>query len=186
MPVKFQFMNQRHQVWLLCHQTYDSVYKCEETVFGREGLSTQQHAVLMAIKYIEGPVTVTELAHWLDRNQNGISALIYRMEKNGLIRRKRDLPDRRSARIVMTGKGRNIFERATVSGWNLVQEVLSGLSDEELITLNGMLERMREKAFYYLNPGKSLEEIKTDETKNMVGFMKRVARHTSDSTPATG
>jgi hypothetical protein len=53
-PVKFQFIDQRLQTWLLCHQTYDSVYKCEEAVFSKEGLSTQKHAVLMALKYIEG------------------------------------------------------------------------------------------------------------------------------------
>jgi len=186
MPVKFQFMNQRLQTWILCHQTYNSVYKCEETVFAREGLSTQQHAVLMAIKYIKGPVTISELAHWLERNQNGISALVYRMEKDGLILRTRDLPDRRSVRLVMSEKGKNILEQSTISGWNLVQEILSGLSNEELITLNGMLERMREKAFGYLNPDKSIEEIKTDEARNMTSFMKRMSKYTSGTAPAAG
>lgn len=176
MPVKFQFMNQRLQTWLLCHQTYNSVYRCEETVFAREGLSTQQHAVLMAIQYMQGPVTITGLAHWLDRNQNGISALVYRMEKDGFVRREKDLPDRRSARLVMTEKGKNIFEQATMSGWNLIQEILSSLSDEDLLTLNGILERMREKAFKYLNPDKSLEKIET--AKAEVRDMPRYLSHT--------
>ena len=107
------------------------------------------------------------------------------MEKDGLVGRKKDLPDRRSARLVITEKGNNIMERATVSGWELVQEILSGLSDEELITLNSMLERMRGKAFSYLNPDKSMEEIKTDEAKNMAGFMKRLSKYASGSFPAT-
>ena len=180
MPVKFQFMDQKLQTWLLCHQTYDSVYRCEEVVFAREGLSTQQHAVLMAIKYIEGPVTVSELAHWLERNQNGISTLVDRMDKDGLVSRKRDLPDRRSVRLVMTKKGKDILERATMSGWELIQEILSDLSDEDLRTLNGTLERMREKALGYLNPDKSLEEIKTDEVKNMPRFLARMKRRSPD------
>ena len=176
MPVKFQFMDQRLQTWLLCHQTHDAVYKCEEAVFAREGLSTQQHSVLMAIKYIEGPVTISELAHWLERNQNGISTLVERMVKDGLISRKRDLPDRRSVRLVMTKKGKDLLERSTMSGWELVQEILSCLSDQELRTMNDMMERMREKAFGYLNPDKSLEEIKTDDTKNMSGFLARMKK----------
>ena len=180
MPVKFQFMDQRLQTWLLCHQTYDSVYRCEEAVFAREGLSTQQHAVLMAIKYIKGPVTVSELAHWLERNQNGISTLVDRMVKDGLVIRKRELPDRRSVRLVMTKKGKDILEQATMSGWELVQEILSCLSDEDMRTLNSTLERMREKALGYLNPDKSLEEIKTDEVKNMPRFLARMKRRSPD------
>jgi len=39
MPVKFQFTDQRLQTWLLCHQTYDSVFKCEEAVFSKLGLT---------------------------------------------------------------------------------------------------------------------------------------------------
>jgi hypothetical protein len=67
-----------------------------------------------------------------------------------------------------------------MSGWQLVQEILSCLSDEDLRTLNGMLEKMREKAFGYLNPDKSLEEVKTDETKNMSGFMARMKKRSSE------
>lgn len=174
MPVQFDFMDQRLQTWLMCHQTYDSVFKCEESVFSKFGLSTQKHAVMMALKYIEGPVTVTELANWLDRNQNGISALVERMVKDGLITRKRDLTDRRAARLVMTKKGRDLMEQATISGWKLVQDVLSGLSDEDLRALNNILGKMRSNAFEYLNPGKVMDTVKTDEAKNMPRFLARV------------
>ena len=161
MPVKFQFTNQRLTTWILCRQTYNLVFKCEDTVFAKAGLTTQKHAVLAAVNYIDDPVTVTEVAHWLDRNPNGISTLVDRMEKDGLVERARDLRDRRSVRLVMTRKGKDIFEQATISGWELVQEILSGLSDEDIRTLNSLFERMREKAFEYLNPGKVMEEIKT-------------------------
>ena len=161
MPVKFQFTNQRLMTWLLCRQTYNLVFKCEDAVFAEAGLTTQKHAVLAAVNYIDDPVTVTEVARWLDRNPNGISTLVDRMEKDGLVKRARDLRDRRSVRLVMTRKGKDIFEQATISGWELVQEILSYLSDEDIMTLNSLLERMREKAFEYLNPGEVMEEIKT-------------------------
>ena len=117
MPVKFQFTDQRLKTWLLCHQTYDSVFKCEEAVFAKEGLTTQQHAVLIAIKYIDDPVTVSEVAHWLDRNPNGISMLVDRMVRDGLVKRTRGLRDRRAVRLSMTNKGKEILEQATMSGW---------------------------------------------------------------------
>jgi len=161
MPVKFQFTNQRLLTWLLCHQCYNLMFKCEDAVFAKAGLTTQKHAVLAAVNYIDDPVTVTEVAHWLDRNPNGISTLVDRMEKDGLVKRARDLRDRRSVRLVMTRKGKDIFEQATISGWELAQEILSCLSDEDIRTLNSLFERMREKAFEYLNPGEVMEEIKT-------------------------
>jgi len=59
MPVKFGFESSFLRVWLLLHQTYNMVLKCEDQVFGKHGLSTEQHAVLLAIKYIDDPVTPT-------------------------------------------------------------------------------------------------------------------------------
>ena len=64
MPVKFGFENLLMRVWLLLHQTYNMVVKCEDQVFGKHGLSTEQHAVLLAIKYIDDPVMPTDVAQW--------------------------------------------------------------------------------------------------------------------------
>jgi len=98
-----------------------------------------------------------------------------------LVKRSRDLRDRRSVRLAMTKKGKDIFERATMSGWDLVQEILSSISDDDLHALNGILDGMREKAFRYLNPDKSLEEVKTDESKNMPRFLARMKRRSLDN-----
>ncbi len=185
MPVKFGFENPSMRAWLLLHQTYNMVLKCEDQVFGKHGLTTEQHAVLLAIKYIDDPVTPTDVARWLDRNSNSISLIVERMVKTGLVRRVRDLRDRRSVRLVITSNGKEILDRATVAGWELVQEVLSRLSEEEMHTLIRLLETVREKSFEYLNPEGVMEEIKTNDTKNMARFMKRVARYGSGSAFAT-
>ena len=161
MPVKFQFADQRHRTWILCHQAHNSVSRCDDAVFSKLGLSSQKHAVLMAISFIHGPPTVSAVAHWLDRNPNGISMLVDRMVKDGLVQRISDLPDRRAVRLVITRKGKDIFNQATVLGWELIQDILSCLSDEDMRTLSNLLDRMRGKAFEYLNPGKELEEVKT-------------------------
>jgi diphthamide synthase (EF-2-diphthine--ammonia ligase) len=107
------------------------------------------------------------------------------MVKAGLIRRIRDLRDRRSVRLVITSNGKDILDRATVAGWELVQEVLSRLSEEEMRTLTRLLETVREKSFEYLNPGQAMEEIRRNESSNMARFMKRVARYGSSSAFAT-
>lgn len=78
MPVKFGFKNPFMMTWLLLHQTYNSILKCEDRVFSKHGITTEQHSVLIAIKYIKPPVTPTEVARWLDRNTNSVSLIVDR------------------------------------------------------------------------------------------------------------
>jgi hypothetical protein len=60
MPVKFVFENPLFMAWMLIRQTYNTVLKCEDLVFSKTGLTTQQHAVLIAIKYINTPAKPTD------------------------------------------------------------------------------------------------------------------------------
>lgn len=177
MPVKFAFNESRLLAWLLCHQCHNLVSRCEEVVFAKTGITPEQHAVLMAIKYINDPVKPTDVARWLDRNPNSISLMIERMEKRGLVRRTRGLPDRRSVRLVMTKKGERILDRATVPGWKLIQEILSDFSEGELQTLVRLLEKIREKAFHYLQPGDVMEEIRVNEEQNMARFLSKITKY---------
>ena len=76
----------------------------------------------------------------------------------GLVTRARDLRDRRSLRLVMTKKGKELFEQAVIPAWELVQHTMSCLSEEELQTLcslrNEVLEWTKKilylKISYYL------------------------------------
>jgi hypothetical protein len=70
----------------------------------------------------------------------------------------------------MTKKGKDLMERSTVSGGNLFRIYFPVFPMKDLRVLNGMLEKMREKAIVYLNPGKSLEAVETDDVENMPVF----------------
>jgi len=62
-----------------------------------------------------------------------------------------------------------------VPGWELVQELLSCLSEEDMQTFNNLMEKVREKAFQYLYPGEVMEEITTpNEAENMARFLARM------------
>jgi len=163
-------------VWLLCHQCHNLVIRCEEVLFSNNGVTPEQHAVLMAIKYINDPVKPTDVARWIDRRPNNISLITERMEKAGLINRIRDLPDRRSIRLVMTKKGEKILRQATISRWNLVRNILSDFSPDELQLLSGLMERVRERAFHYLQPSDTIEEVKLNENEeqNIALFLSRI------------
>ncbi|MFC2068302.1 MarR family winged helix-turn-helix transcriptional regulator [Chloroflexota bacterium] len=159
MPVKFTFNEPRLMAWLLCHQCYNLVSRCEEVTFANTQITPEQHAVLLAIKNNNGPVGPTSIAKWLDRSPNSISLMIQRMEKRGLVNQARDLPDLRSVRLVITKKGDKILEQATSRRWNLIQEILSDVSQDDLQTLIRLMELIRGKAFHYLKPKGVMENV---------------------------
>jgi len=109
MPPKFGFDNSFARVWLPLHQTYNLVVKCEDEMFGKYGLIAAYRAS----------------RHQIHRQcGNSISLIVERMVKGSLVRRIRDLRDRRSVCLVITSNGKDILDRATVAGWELVQEIL--------------------------------------------------------------
>ena len=167
MPVKFELENPYRRAWILLRQTYTLVLKCEDRTFSEYKLTTEQYSVLMVIKHVEDPVKVTDVARWLDRSVNSVSMIIDRMVKAGLVRRRRDLPDRRAVRLTITSKGEEAFVPATVAGWELIQEILSSLPDEDLLTLIRLLEMLRDKTYDYLGSGEVVEEVRVAETNNL-------------------
>ena len=183
MPIKFEFENLDKGVWVLLRQTHNLVLKCEDRVFSEHQLTTEQHAVLMAIQHIDGPVRPTDIARWLDRSVNSISMIIDRMVKAGLARRVRDRKDRRTVFVSVTSKAEEAFVPATVAGWGLIQEILSPLSDEDKLTLIRLLETLRDKTYDYLGSGGVVEEVRRNEAENMAQFMKQSARYKPSSTP---
>jgi DNA-binding MarR family transcriptional regulator len=183
MPVKFEFENLDKGSWVLLRQVHNLVSKCEDQVFGEHGLTTEQHGVLMAVKHINGPVRITDIARWLDRSVNSVSMIIDRMVKAGLVKRARDRKDRRTVFVTITSKAEKAYVPATVAGWELVREILSSLSDEDKRTLIGLLEVLRDKAYDYLGSGGAVEEVSRNETENMAQLMKLAAMYNSSDTP---
>ena len=173
MPVKFIFKIPQMSVWMLLHQTYNSISRCEEALFAQFDLTARQHAILMAIKYIDAPANPTQIADWVDRNLNSITLIVDRMEKNGLVRRTRDPEDRRSFRLVVTEKGEEYLKRSAQEAITLVMRLLENLSEEELQLLKTLLEKVRLQAIQYRQTGQTLKEIVTREDPQMVHLSKQ-------------
>ena len=182
MPIKFKFENVDKGSWILLRQAYNLIFRCEDRVFSEYDLTTEQHTVLMAIKNISGPVRITDIARWLDRSVNSVSMIIDRMVKAGLVRRTRDRKDRRTVFVTLTNKAEDAYKPATTAGWNLVQEILSPLSNEDKRNLIKLLETVRDKTYDYLEPGGVVEEVRVNETKMMSRSTERKTNNKSSST----
>jgi MarR family transcriptional regulator, organic hydroperoxide resistance regulator len=152
MPIRVQNkVKLKSEVWFVFHQTYESLYKCEEEAFEKVGIPAQQFQVLWALKNmprcVPQAVTTTSVANWLDRNHTSISLIIDRMIKNGLVERKKDLLDRRTSRLVITPKGETVYLSAVKTAKELPEKVFSGFNRQQLTTLSQLLSRIREETF---------------------------------------
>lgn len=165
MALSFTFGNPKLDGWILLHQTYNLIVKCEETEFVKSEITPQQYWVLQAINYLgqyrKGPVTQKDVAQLLDRNANSITLIITRMEKAGLVERKiRELPDLRAVRLVITPKGQAAIERAQKPAWELIESIMAALSEEEQKVCNALLKRIRAAVLDHIKPGETIEEVK--------------------------
>lgn len=79
----------------------------------REGITPQQHQLMLAVKGFPGRdyATVSELAHRLQMRQHSVVGLIDRTEALGLVRREQGTQDRRQVFIFVTPDGEERLQR---------------------------------------------------------------------------
>jgi DNA-binding MarR family transcriptional regulator len=179
MTEEFKSEGESVQAFILLHRTRDLIFRCEERVVVEFGCTMEQYTLLLAMQYLDAPITVTDTARWMARSVNSVSMLVDRMVKAGLVKRTRALKDRREVRLVITSKGEQALELATPGVWKIIQELSSPLSDEDTRTLIRLLESLRDKALEHLNPGKDARAIAVYETNEASRLLKRVDKYIS-------
>lgn len=138
-----------HRLWVIFHQTYDLITRYEESELVETGTTREQFLALWLMKFMgevsDNPIKVTDLASSLYRSVNSTSSLIDRMEKNGLVRKVRDIPDRRAIRLLVTPKGDDAFEIGLKSQRPMIKRIFSTFKDEEIKKLLSLLRTLKSK-----------------------------------------
>jgi DNA-binding MarR family transcriptional regulator len=96
------------------------------------------------LKISPEPLTPSRLAKMLCREPHSMSALIDRMEKQGLIVKKHDLSPKNLVRVVVTKKGEEAFQRQR--SMNTVTNITSILTREERETMGACADKLRLRA----------------------------------------
>ena len=146
--------DQDYNLWVLLRQTRDAMVKARERELEKVGISSIQAAVLFTIQAIGMEATPAEISRRLVREPHSVSGLLNRMEKQGTIRRVKDLPKRNMVRVEMTDKGREAYEQSTKR--LSMHETLTALSDDEKKHLWDYLEKLRDRAMKIAGIGHEL------------------------------
>ena len=100
-----------NRLFFRLYQCANMLHKTGTRAVEKEGLTTQQWAVLGALSRKEalGGMNVGDLANYLKVSRQNLSGLIGRMERDGHIEVVPDEKDRRSRLIRMTAHGRKVW-----------------------------------------------------------------------------
>jgi DNA-binding MarR family transcriptional regulator len=158
MKVNSEAENTVLRLWLLLPRVADALALCQDLIFGKYGITTEQFRVLTCIKS-RGRLRPVDIAAILERAPNSVSMLVDRMVKAGLVRRTRDRKDRRTVFVSMTDKGKEAVEPAIPAGWEFMNKLLSALSYDDQRALASMLETIKCELAGYLNPETDMGEI---------------------------
>mgnify|MGYP003681958247 CR=1 FL=1 len=139
---------------MLLHQTADAIIRARENELRKIGISRMKAVVLFIVKAISGPATPAEIARWLFREPHTVSGILDRMERQGLIRKAKDLERKNMIRVVLTEKGEEAYHRS--SEIKAIRNILSCLSQGEQDNLRAYLETLRKKALKELRVERSL------------------------------
>ncbi len=144
MPKRAIEVNENELLWGRLFLAAKVVERAREIELSRVNVSLIQAMVLYALKLSPEPLTPSRLARMLCREPHSMSALIDRMEKQGLVQKKHDLSRKNLVRVVVTPKGEEAFQRQR--SMNAVANLTSTLTKEERQALGICVDKLRVRA----------------------------------------
>ena len=140
---------------LVLWKAHKAVESVDRASIAATGLNLTDFAVLEAILH-KGAMPVNMIGKKVLLTSGSISTAIDRLEKRGLVRRRRDKSDGRIFHVELTDAGRQIIRDAFDRHRRNLESVAGVLSAEERRQLVGLLKRLgynAEKIFKAFNGG---------------------------------
>jgi DNA-binding MarR family transcriptional regulator len=137
-------INENELLWARLFMSAKVVERAREIELSRVHISLIQAMVLYALKLSPEPLTPSKLARMLCREAHTMSALIDRMEKQGLVKKKHDLARKNLVRVVVTAKGDEAFQRQR--SVNTVTNITNSLTKKEREALGTCVDKLRLRA----------------------------------------
>jgi len=105
------------------------------------GLRFIDFSVLRVLQ-LAGELSPSELAEITVRSTGGMTQIVDRLVRNGLVGRTAHLEDRRKVSVALTPQGRRLVEQAGRSYGRERARVLGPLSDRELVEIDAAVRRL--------------------------------------------
>jgi MarR family transcriptional regulator, multiple antibiotic resistance protein MarR len=130
--------------WILLSQTWVAISKARERELAPYDLSEIRAALLFIMQLIGHDATPAKISRWLFREPHSISEILDRMEKQGLVRKVKDLDRKNQVRIEITEKGQECYKTSFIP--ESIPKIFSVLSEDERHNFIASLIKLREAA----------------------------------------
>jgi MarR family 2-MHQ and catechol resistance regulon transcriptional repressor len=118
-----------------------AVTACLERRLAAEGLTGTQLGVLEVILH-KGPLTHRELGRKLLISAGNMTEVIDKLEARGLVRRMRDVADRRQVQVELTARGRALITKVFPRHAANIARAMRGLDKNQLRRLGNLLRTL--------------------------------------------
>ena len=136
--------DQEAELWALLGQARRAMLKVRRQELRQYNISVSKSTLLFVIQLIGDKATPAQISRRIFLESHSVSELLSRMEKEGLLRKVKDLDKKNQVRVVLTEKGREIYHQTRKL--ESIRNIMSSLSGEERQRLRSCLETLRDNA----------------------------------------
>jgi MarR family transcriptional regulator, organic hydroperoxide resistance regulator len=129
---------------------YTESRRITKGIAGRYGLTGPQLAVVKMLEPV-GKLSLSELSAQIRARNSTVTGIIDRMEREGLVVRRRSDEDRRVVNIELTPKGEELAGEISVEPVQIFRQVLSVLSVRDSTELRRILNKLARRVRELVN-----------------------------------
>jgi len=129
----------------LMFRTARGMKKMLDTRLSEFNVTSSQATVLNTLSSQDGQ-SLSDIGKSIHLDKPAITGLADRMEKDGLVERRRTSSDRRIIQLFFTEKGKKLYRRIEKVIVDVDNELVETLTEEEIESLHSMLQRIWNKS----------------------------------------
>jgi MarR family 2-MHQ and catechol resistance regulon transcriptional repressor len=133
------------KLWIVLSRAYAAVEARVKADAARHGLTPAEFGALEAL-YHKGPMLLGEVQQRILVSSGGVTYLIDRLEAKGLVERRACPSDRRASIAALTEEGEALMQRIFPEHAAMLEDALSGLTEEEQAQAAALLRRLGRRA----------------------------------------
>jgi MarR family 2-MHQ and catechol resistance regulon transcriptional repressor len=133
------------KLWVVLSRAQAAIEAHARADVARHDLTLAEFGVLEAILH-RGPMLLGEAQKEILVSSGGITYLVDRLEKKGLVERRECPSDRRARYAALTPEGEALIQRIFLEHARVLEDALSGLDEEEKQETILLLRKLGERA----------------------------------------
>lgn len=147
-----------HDTWDVIATTYRMIANQWNKELSKYNLTREQSLILAIIKHLGDSATPWAISRFQVQAHNTVSDMLNRMEKQGLVIKKRESNGKSRVKVELSKKGESAYVRSLER--NSLNKIMSAVTPEELEQVKSILEKIREEALRMYEEENVWQEIR--------------------------